>query len=198
MRIIFVFLLLPFLTLAKSNLDISLPQENLRSKEELLAPFAGDIQIGNSNAKVKVVIFDSYSCHHCAKLYNEVFPVLEKKYIKTGKIAFIHKEFPLDKLALFASKVVHCSKNPQKTMNEIYSKQENFLTQNYEEKLLLINGIDKTCVQNFDEKTITKPAYEYSKVLKIHSTPTIYINGEILSKKGLKYFIAKIEEYLKK
>jgi protein-disulfide isomerase len=198
MRIVLAFFLFQFCVLAKSNLNIALPQEVLHTKEELLAPNPKDIQFGNKKAKVQVVVFDSYSCFHCANLYNETLPVLETMYIKTGKILFIHKEFPLDKLALFASKVVHCSINPTKTMHEIYSKHNSFLVENYEQKLLAINGVNRVCVKKFDDKTITKLAYEYSKVLQINSTPTVYINGQPLEKKALKYFIAKIDSELEK
>ncbi len=198
MRIILAFFLFQFCVFAKSNLNIALPQEVLHTRDELLAPNTGDIQFGNKKAKVQIVVFDSYSCHHCANLYNEILPVLEKMYIKTGKIFFIHKEFPLDKLALFASKVVHCSVNPAKTMHEIYSKQNAFLVENYEQKMLAINGVNRGCVKKFDDTTITKLAYEYSKILKIHSTPTVYINGQILEKNALKYFITKINFELEK
>ena len=197
MRIVIAFLLFQFCVFAK-NLNITLPQEVLHTKDELLAPNAGDIQFGNKKAKVRVVVFDSYSCHHCANLYNDTLPALEKMYIKTGKILFIHKEFPLDKLALFASKVVHCSANPAKTMHAIYSKQNSFLVENYEQKLLSINGVNRDCVSKFDENTITKPAYEYSKILNIHSTPTVYINGQVLEKNALKYFVTKIDSELEK
>lgn len=198
MRIVLAFLLFQFCVFAKSNLNIALPQEVLHTKEELLAPNTGDIQFGNKKAKVQVVVFDSYSCFHCANLYNDTLPALEKMYIKTGKILFIHKEFPLDKLALFASKVVHCSANSAKTMHEIYSKQNSFLVENYEQKLLAINGVNGDCVKKFDDKTITKLAYEYSKVLKINRTPTVYINGQLLERNSLKYFIAKIDSELEK
>ena len=198
MRIVLAFFLFQFCVLAKSNLNIALPQEVLHTKDELLAPNTGDIQFGNKKAKVQVVVFDSYSCYHCANLYNDTLPALQQMYIKTGKILFIHKEFPTDKLALFASKVVHCSVNPANTMHEIYSKHGSFLVKNYEQKLLAISGVNRNCVTKLDDNAITKLAYEYSKVLQIHSTPTVYVNGQILEKKALKYIIAQIDSELEK
>lgn len=198
MRIVIALLLFQVCSLAKSNLDITLPQEVFRTKEELLAPQKGDIQIGNKNAKVKITVFDSYSCFHCANLYKNVFPMLEKMYIKTGKVLFIHKDFPLDKLALFASKTVHCSANPLATMNEIYSKQDTFLTSDYQKKFLAIKGVNADCIKNFDDKTITKASYEYSKILKITGTPTVYINGKVIEKKSPQNFTTIIEAELAK
>jgi protein-disulfide isomerase len=198
MRIVIAVLLLQFCVLAKSNLNIALPQEVLRTKEELLAPNAGDIQFGNKKAKVRVVVFDSYSCFHCANLYKNIFPMLDKMYIKTGKVLFIHKDFPLDKLALFASKAVHCSQNPIATMHEIYSKQDAFLVENYQQKLLAIKGINYDCIKNFDDKTITKASYEYSKILKITGTPTVYINEKVIENKSKKNFITIIEAEIAK
>jgi protein-disulfide isomerase len=198
MKVLFVFLFLCVSSFAKSKLDIPLSKEALPSKQQLLLPFKEDFVLGNKNAKVTMIIFDSYSCFHCADFYKDTFPEIEKKYIKTGKINFIHKEFPLDKIALFATKVVHCSVNPFVAMNTIYKKQSSFFVKNYEEKLLALEGIDKSCVTNFNDNKIIKQIYQYSKVLDIHSTPTIYINGNELQKRGFQDISIKIDEILAK
>ena len=67
-----------------------------------------DFTVGNISAPVQIVAYDSFSCPHCATFMNRVFPELEEKYIKTGKVLFIHREFPLDLQSLQATKLLRC------------------------------------------------------------------------------------------
>ena len=198
MNFFYIFLLLPFIAFGKSNLDFTLNNNlEFHSKEELLKPLNGELFLGNKNEKVQIVVFDSYSCIHCARFYSEIFPILEENYIKTNKIFFVHKEFPLDKRALFATKTTNCSMNKLETVKEIYKNQEKLLTRNeYEEDLLKMKGINKLCVQNFNEDKLAKQAFEYSKVLSIRGTPTVFINGEKFEKLSKKNLINEIDALL--
>ena len=49
------------------------------------------------------------TCGHCANFHNKVFPALKEKYIDTGKVRFIFREFPLDNLAAAASMLARCA-----------------------------------------------------------------------------------------
>ena len=199
MNFFYIFLLSPFLVFGKSNLDFTLNSNTeFRSREELLKPLNGELFLGSKDAKVKIVVFDSYSCIHCARFYSEIFPILEETYIKSNKVSFVHKEFPLDKRALFATKTTSCSANKLETVKEIYKNQEKLLTRNeYEEDLLRMKGINKVCMQNFDEDKLSKQAFEYSKVLSIRGTPTVFINGEKFEKLSQKNLINEIDRLLK-
>ena len=52
-----------------------------------------DIGLGNPKAKVTVIEYASMSCPHCARFNNEVFPAFKAKYIDTGKVHYILREF---------------------------------------------------------------------------------------------------------
>ncbi len=60
----------------------------------------GDVALGSADAKVTVIEYASLTCSHCASFHNETFPAFKEKYIDTGKVRFILREFPLDDLAL--------------------------------------------------------------------------------------------------
>ena len=60
---------------------------------------AGGFMMGNPNAAVKLVEYASMTCPHCAQFHNVTLPELKTKYIDTGKVRFIFREFPLDPLA---------------------------------------------------------------------------------------------------
>src|ERR671927_353262 len=55
-----------------------------------------DIAIGSPKATVTLTEYASMSCPHCAAWGENVFPMLRTRYIDTGKIRFVFREFPLD------------------------------------------------------------------------------------------------------
>ena len=52
-----------------------------------------DMTMGNARAKVEVIEYASASCPHCARFNNDVFPAFKKKYIDTGKVHYVFREF---------------------------------------------------------------------------------------------------------
>ena len=55
--------------------------------------------LGPADAKVTIIEYASLTCSHCAKFHETTYPELKKRYIDTGKVRFILREFPLDPLA---------------------------------------------------------------------------------------------------
>jgi hypothetical protein len=77
---------------------------------ELMKPGPlGDVSLGNQNAPVTIIEYASMTCPHCAHFANEVFPQLKQKYIDTGKVRFIMREFPLDQLAAAGFMLARCA-----------------------------------------------------------------------------------------
>ncbi|MGB9153417.1 MAG: thioredoxin domain-containing protein [Alphaproteobacteria bacterium] len=68
----------------------------------------GDRVLGNPNAPIKVEEFVSLTCSHCAEFYNTVLPELEKRYVDTGKVKFIMRDFALNGIDLKAFAVARC------------------------------------------------------------------------------------------
>ncbi|MDC0469537.1 DsbA family protein, partial [Candidatus Pelagibacter sp.] len=67
------------------------------------------IVIGNQDAKISIIAYESLTCSHCANFHINVLPDLKKEFIDTGiaKIEFRH--FPLDIAAFNASKIAQCN-----------------------------------------------------------------------------------------
>lgn len=57
---------------------------------------SGEYSMGRDDAPVTVVEFVDYQCPFCRKYHTESFAELKKKYIDTGKVRFISRDFPLD------------------------------------------------------------------------------------------------------
>src|ERR1700760_4511976 len=64
---------------------------------------ADDMSLGNPTAKVTVIEYASASCPHCAKFNNEVYPAFKAKYIDTGKVFYIFREFLTQPVELAAA-----------------------------------------------------------------------------------------------
>jgi protein-disulfide isomerase len=198
-RFSLVLFLLTFFSFAKKPIDVSIQNQTIyRTKEALLAPMSEDISLGQKNAKVKVVVFDSYSCIHCGKFYDELFPILDQNYIKTNKVHFVNKEFPIDSYSVFATKAVQCSPDKLTALKTVYKNQEQWLSStNYEEYLMKLTNSNKACIEKYDEKAAQKTAFEYSKVLNLKATPTVFVNGKQLEKLSKKNLLEEIEKQLK-
>ncbi|HET6518369.1 MAG TPA: DsbA family protein, partial [Geminicoccaceae bacterium] len=61
------------------------------------------------DAPVTVIEYASLTCSHCAAFHNETLPALKERYIDTGKVRLVYRDFPLDQRALDAAAVAHCA-----------------------------------------------------------------------------------------
>jgi len=165
-----------------------------------------DIAIGSVKAPVTITEYASMSCSHCAAFGENVFPMLRSKYIDTGKVRFVFREFPLDIKAASASILARCiAKNDSEkylgTIEILFKQQERLIAQTKDTLLFVgkLNGMneqDVTACQTdraqFDKLTADqKYAYE---TLKVDSTPTFFVNGQRL--KGSMSF-EELEERIK-
>lgn len=61
--------------------------------------------LGSPTAPTEVVEFFSLTCTHCARFAAESFPEIEKNLIGTGKVRWVFRDFPLDRVALQAEMI---------------------------------------------------------------------------------------------
>ena len=80
----------------------------LKSYSDNIAENTSFVVLGPDKAPVKIKIFSSLTCPHCANFHINVIPKIKKEYIKTGKVQLIFIDFPLDQVAFNASKILHC------------------------------------------------------------------------------------------
>ncbi len=73
------------------------------------APADAEMALGREDAPVTIVEYASLSCPHCATFHEETLPALREKYIDTGKVRLVFREFPLERTALWASIVARCA-----------------------------------------------------------------------------------------
>ena len=150
-----------------------------------------DMALGSAKAPVSIVEYASMSCLHCAAFDENVFPMLKSKYIDTGKVRFVFREFPLDIKAAAASMLARCiaGDDAEKYFGVVDTlfKQQDQLMEQTKDTLKLIGGragmsegAVEACEKNqaMLDKLSADQNFAY-KELKVDATPTFFINGEM-------------------
>jgi len=183
---------------------------SLKSYSDNLVADNNFIVLGADNAPVKIKIFSSLTCPHCADFHINIVPKIKKIYIETGKVQLIFIDFPLNQVAFNASKLLHCldKKHQILFLDTIYETQNswtegssiNDVDKNLK-KIALNFGInsiqfDKCLTDEVISDRILNGRIEASQKYAINSTPTIVINEEKLegsvSFKNIKKKIEKL------
>ena len=163
---------------------------------------------GNIDAKIKIVVFESLTCGHCAKFHKDVYPGLKENFIDKGHVYIEFKNFPLDMAAMNASKIAHCRNDGNsEILHYLFDNQSEWakgstieeLNKNlkkYIEKSNFNLNID-SCLNNKKvEDHILEDRIEGAKTFKIQGTHTLIINGEKFDNptnyKKLKKFLEKL------
>ena len=167
------------------------------------------VVLGKDDAPVKIKIFSSLTCPHCASFHMKIVPKIKKKYIEKGKVQLIFIDFPLDQAALNASTILHCV-NVDKQMtflDTIYEKQSDWVIgsnideinsnlKKIAEDLGITSNQFSKCLKNeIIVDKILNDRINGHKKYSINSTPTIIINEKKF--KGSANF-EDIEKYIEK
>ena len=168
------------------------------------------VVLGPDKAPVKIKIFSSLTCPHCANFHINIVSKIKKKYIEMGKVQLIFIDFPLDQVAFNASKLLHClDKTKQIVFLDIIYETQNSWTSgssinevnNNLKKIVKNLGIssaqfDKCLIDEIISDKILNGRIDASKKYSINSTPTIIINEKKLegsvSFKNIKKKIEKL------
>jgi len=166
------------------------------------------IVVGNKDAKITIIAFESLTCSHCANFHKDVYPQLKKDYLDTGLAKIEFRHFPLDIAAFNASKVSQCKNDgDSKILNSLFANQQKWVKGSSAEeanknleKFLKNEGFDidfKTCLNNQEiEDFVLNDRIDGVKNYKVNSTPTIIINDtkfeKTLNYKNLKKALEKL------
>ena len=160
------------------------------SNEELMRPGAlPDLVLGKADAPVTIIEYASMTCPHCADFHKTTYPALKSKYIETGKVRFIFREFPLDDLAVAASMLARCA-GAEKSMamiDVLFASQDKWATRDPIPALLQIAKQAGFTQASFDTCLKDQKLYNDilavrergSKEFKVESTPTLFVNGKL-------------------
>ena len=163
---------------------------------------------GQDDAKITIIAYESLTCSHCADFHNNIYPLLKKEFIDTGLVKIEFRHFPLDIVALNASKISQCKQDQSlEIMMSLYSDQQAWikgktieeanenLKKFVENKNFNLN-FEKCISDKKIEDFVLNDRIEGTKKFEINSTPTIIINGKKFEKtlnyKNLKKSLEKL------
>ena len=149
-----------------------------------------EMVLGAADAPVTIVEYSSLTCPHCAAFAENVFPMLQSRYIDTGKVRFVSREFPLEVKAAAASMLARCvaAGDVAKYFEAVTMlfKQQDALIEHTTDTLKDIGGhfgmtaeAVESCVKDQSglDKLSDDQKFAFEK-LKVDATPTFFINGE--------------------
>jgi len=163
---------------------------NVTEEELLKAGSLPDLALGKADAPVTIVEYASMTCGHCASFHNTVLPVLKEKYIDTGKVRLIFREFPLDERAALASMMARCAGGDKALplISMLFSKQDEWATakNDFLPKLFKFGQQVGFTKQSFDQcrqdekliKDIIAVRDRGNTSFGVNQTPTFFVNGK--------------------
>jgi protein-disulfide isomerase len=160
------------------------------SPEELMRPGPLPEQaLGATDAPVTIIEYASMTCPHCATFHEKTYPELKKKYIDTGKVRFIFREFPLDPVAAAGFMLARCAGEGKyfPMIETLFHQQKEWAVQRPLPPLQAIARQAGFTQQSFEQclanqkllDDIEKVRERAAKEFGVASTPTFFINGKV-------------------
>ena len=151
----------------------------------------GEMAIGSESAPITVIEYASMTCPHCAHFSETTFPELKKRYIDTGKVRFLFREFPLDRLAFAGFLLARCVP-PDKyfpMIETLFAQQRDWVVQSPLQPMRAIAKQAGVSQEAFDAcledhkliEGIEKVRSQAADKFGVNSTPTFFVNGKRLA-----------------
>jgi protein-disulfide isomerase len=143
---------------------------------------------GDPNAPITVIEYASFTCPHCAHFATVELPEVKKKWIDTGKVKLVYRDFPLDETAAKVSQLANCTSKDKyfAVVDMIFSGQGNWAVASDPigelSKSLRIAGMGenevKACLADAAGADAVVASYRSGEAVGVNSTPTLFINGQ--------------------
>ena len=158
-------------------------------KAALMAVLPTDHVLGDPKAPVTIIEYASLTCSHCAHFHTQILPELKKKWIDTGKVKLIYRDYPLDQVAVKAAQIAECAGNDKYfgVLDILFRGQPTWATGADPvaelAKPLRIAGLGeaeiKACLANDAMMNAVLNDYRSGETLGVNATPTLFIGGKL-------------------
>ncbi len=143
---------------------------------------------GSMDAPVTLVEYSSMTCPHCANFHKLVLPELKEKYIDTGKVRYVLREFPLARIAFAAAALARCSgeKKYFPFVEMLFRQQDSWSRGPGSPaprlfKMAKQAGFDEKffndCMRDKDVSDRIQKVMDTGRDYGVNSTPTLFVNG---------------------
>ncbi len=177
----------------KANSETKKEEVKIDPKNINISGEGDDPMLGNPNAPITMVVFKDFECHFCKKLHMEIQPKIVEKYVKTGKVKIIDRDFPfLGPASVLAAEAANCAFEQNKYWDYVdilHSVQSGHDSKPFEEDRLkeyatnIKLNTDKfnKCLDSEKYFEEVSKDFEEGKALGVKGTPTTYVNNEVLN-----------------
>lgn len=168
---------------------VSAKSENTAFERQLLEaePAGADMSLGATKAEVTLIEYGSVTSSSCAEFHKNVLPVIQHKYIDTGLVRYVFREYPTDQTALMVSMLMRCVPETKyfSTLDMLFQRQSLWKGGNIKSELLKImrsTGMSENgfiaCLRRKElahaiHETRRKARDEFGVV----DAPTFFVNG---------------------
>jgi protein-disulfide isomerase len=175
------------------------------SPQELAVPGPlGDVVQGPANAKVTIIEYASLTCSHCAAFHKETYPLLKQRYIDTGQVRFILREFPLDPLATAGFMLARCDGDAKyyPITDLLFAQQKAWAFSDKPvdalQQMMRQAGFSQekfeSCLRDQKLYDAVNAVRSRGEKFGVNSTPTFFINGQ---RHSGNLSIAEVEKIIK-
>lgn len=165
-------------------------ERDVNMAEVLKAGTLAEMTLGKEDAPISIVEYFSMTCSHCANFHNKTFEALKTKYIDTGKVRFVAREFPFDPRAAAAFMLARCAPKEQyfPFISMLFKQQAGWATaQDGRAALLQMSRLAGFSEETFNACLTNQKLLDDvnavrergAKDFDINSTPTFIINGKV-------------------
>lgn len=158
-------------------------------KAALLGVQANDHVLGDPKAPITMIEYASFTCPHCAHFHTQVLPEIKKKWIDTGKVKLVYRDFPLDQVAAKAAQIAECAGKDRYfgVIDLIFRGQQQWAASQDPiaelGKPLRIAGLGdaeiKACLANDAKANEVVADFRGGEAIGVNSTPSLFINGTL-------------------
>ena len=134
--------------------------------------------------------FSDFQCPFCGRFFEQTLPLIEERYIKTGKVRFVYKDFPLESIhpqALPAASAARCAGEQGKFWDYhdlIFNNQALLSDTNYKqwaEQLGLDMDDFSSCYDSGKYVNDIRADLQEGSRAGVQGTPGFLINGQLVS-----------------
>lgn len=165
--------------------------------------------LGDPDAPVTIIEYSSLTCPHCAQFHADVLPELRERYIATGKVRLVYRDFPLDQRALAAAMLARCA-DPERYFGFLdvlfetqpqWARTEDLTALKQLGRLAGMSEAEmNACLQDQElADAILQMRLDAQQQYDVNSTPTFIIDGEAYAgSRGIDEFAKLIDPLLEK
>lgn len=173
-----------------------------------------EMSLGSADAPLTIIEYASVTCPHCATFHEAVFPEIKEKYIDTGKVRFVFREFPTApaELSVVGSMLARCAADKGGddafflVLGSLFKTQQKWIYGDTRDELMKIGaqaGLDEAafdaCVRRQELIDLINTNVAGAKDrYDVNSTPSFVLNGSLRHFSNADAMSEAIDEALEK